>query len=73
MKKIRYSRLKCIGCGICAVEAPNIFTIGKHDAKVELLDGQPEKNYHERILWPDELQVMQAIVKLCSVKAIQII
>jgi len=73
LKVIHYTRSKCIGCGICTTEAPNIFVLNKNDAKADLLDMVIANDHGKRILWPDELHLMQSIVKLCSVKAIKII
>lgn len=72
MKRIKYTEAKCIGCGICESEAPFIFSMNADTGKAQLLDAEFKNDMAYRILWPDELQVMQSIVTLCSVKAIKI-
>jgi ferredoxin len=71
--KIKYHRNKCIGCGVCANDAPHILEINNVDGKADLLDSELKSGCSIRILWPDEANIMADIVKRCSVRAIQLI
>lgn len=71
--RIKYLRYKCIGCGVCANDAPHIWEINKVDGKADLTDSELKNDCSVRVLWPDEANKMADIVKRCSVCAIQLI
>ena len=73
MKKIVYFRLKCIGCSVCALQAPNIWQMDKTDGKAQLLDAEFKKDNYFRMLWPDELETMKQIEQTCPTRAIQLL
>lgn len=43
MFKIFYNRRKCIGCGVCAEEAPNRWRMNQSDGKSNLVNGRETK------------------------------
>ncbi len=73
MKQIQYFRDKCIGCGACVIKAPHIWEMNMTDGKADLLDAEEKGNFHIRILWDDEVKIMNEIVAVCPVKAIKTI
>ncbi len=73
MKKIKYYREKCIGCGTCAIELPTIWQMSQKDGKADILDAEFKKDHYLRMFWPDETELVNRIVSLCSTRAILIV
>jgi ferredoxin len=73
MRKIQYLRGKCIGCGACVIKAPHIWEMSFIDGKVDLLDSEDKNSIYTRMLWDDEVSIMNDVVAVCPVKAIKIV
>ncbi len=72
MTKIKYTRDKCIGCGVCEMLAPHIWCMNRDDGKADLLDTDTLAHAY-RDIFPEEAKIVQEIASSCPVHAIQII
>jgi ferredoxin len=73
MNKIVFKPSKCNGCGICTTRAPHVWNFNSMVGKAELIDAEFKKDSYFRVLWPDEMKIMDEIVSICPTKAIQIL
>ena len=49
MARIVVDRDLCQGHGVCAVEAPEVFALGKHDDQVTVVDEAPPESEHDAV------------------------
>ncbi len=73
MSKIIHYRNKCIGCGLCHEQQPELWRMSKKDGKATLLNAVLKKEVH--ILHLNEMhrpQLEQVIIG-CPVKIIKIL
>ncbi len=73
MCKIIYYRNKCIGCGICYEQQPELWRMSKKDGKATLLKAVAKKDIYVLQI-SQKLQIKsQDIAKACPVKIIKVV
>ncbi len=70
--KISHQRGKCIGCGFCVSQNPNIWKINRGDNLVDLVNGKKKGNVFVIEVDMNELDINLKIAKLCPMKIIKI-
>lgn len=72
MHKIIYYRNKCIGCGICCENHPDIWAMSKKDGKAVLLNASSKKEIYILPVNDEESRVYLFLVKACPVNIIKL-
>ncbi|MHB1178622.1 MAG: ferredoxin [Daejeonella sp.] len=72
MHKIIYYRNKCIGCGICCENHPDIWAMSKKDGKAVLLNASSKKDIYSLSVNAEAAALCQFLVKACPVNIIKI-
>ncbi len=73
MCKIIYYRNKCIGCGICYEQQPELWRMSKKDGKATLLKAVAKKDIYVLQI-SQKLQIKsQDIANACPVKIIKVV
>ena len=73
MKKIVYYRNKCIGCGVCFENQPELWRMSKKDGKAILLNSTPKKEVHVLAIGHADALQTQQLTLLCPVKIIKVL
>jgi ferredoxin len=65
VKKLAYTRDKCVACGVCAMLAPHIWQMSTFDGKAELLEfpGMLERVVVD--LFPEDEKRVEEAVRNC--------
>lgn len=73
MSKIVHYRNKCIGCGLCHEQQPELWRMSKKDGKATLLNSVNKKEVY--LLGLNEIyrEKLEEVVKGCPVKIIKIL
>lgn len=72
MNKIIHYREKCIGCGICQEQQPELWRMSKKDGKANLLRAKAKKNVFVLTVSNFILEKINQVVKDCPVKIIKL-
>jgi len=73
MSKIIHYRNKCIGCGLCHEQQPELWRMSKKDGKATLLNADLKKDVHVLVLNEIHRQPLQQVIAGCPVKVIKIL
>ncbi len=72
MPKIVLYRNRCIGCGICYEQQPEIWRLSKKDGKATLLKSEQKKNVFILSVSENIIHQTKDIADACPVKIIKI-
>lgn len=72
MTTVTLQRDKCIGCGYCAMNAPQRFVMSKRDGKAVLIKSRNKKGFHVVKVNEGELDNVTEAAKACPVKIIKV-
>ena len=73
MNKIIYYRDKCIGCGICYEQQPDLWRMSKKDGKATLLKSTAKKDVFVLPVSNTIQQQTRKVARACSVKIIKVL
>lgn len=73
MNKIIYYRDKCIGCGICYEQQPELWRMSKKDGKATLLKSTAKKDVFVLPVSNTIQQQTRKVARACSVKIIKVL
>ncbi|MFV0604365.1 MAG: ferredoxin [Niabella sp.] len=73
MSKIIHYRSKCIGCGLCHEQQPELWRMSKKDGKASLLGATQKKDVHIVILREMYREKLEQVITGCPVKVIKIL
>lgn len=73
MSKIIHYRNKCIGCGLCHEQQPDLWRMSKKDGKATLLNAILKKEVHVLPLNEMHRPQLEQVIKGCPVKIIKIL
>ena len=73
MHKIIHYRNKCIGCGICQDQQPELWRMSKKDGKATLINGIGKKHVYILAIPNAVLAPSKEIAKACPVSVIKIL
>lgn len=72
MSKIIHYRNKCIGCGICYEQQPQLWRMSKKDGKATLIKGTMKKDVFISNIPSSEVARSSEIADACPVKIIKL-
>jgi len=72
MQKIVQYRNKCIGCGVCAEQQPELWHMSKKDGKATLLRAVKKKGIFILPISNSAHQKTLEVIRACPVKSIKI-
>ncbi len=72
MHKIIHYRNKCIGCGICYEQQPELWRMSKKDGKATLIKGIGKKDVFVLSISNDAVHRSQEVAVACPVRIIKI-
>lgn len=72
MHKIIHYRNKCIGCGVCYEQQPDIWRMSKKDGKATLVKGLGKKDVFILPINNETLIRSQEIAEACPVRIIKV-
>ena len=72
MPKIIHFRAKCIGCGICQEQQPNLWAMSKKDGKAVLLNAEIKKHTHVLAITHRDLDKSAVVAAMCPVGIIKV-
>ncbi len=73
MHKIIQYRNKCIGCGVCYEQQPELWRMSKKDGKAILLKGTKKKNIFVLNVTATEAAKAKLVAGSCPIRIIKII
>lgn len=73
MSKVVHYRDKCIGCGLCHEQQPELWRMSRKDGKATLLNAAIKKEVHLVALNEMHREKLQQVIKGCPVKIIKIL
>lgn len=73
MFKIIHYRNKCIGCGICYEQQPELWRMSKRDGKATLLKSTVKKEVFVLSVSKAHQNLTQEVARACPVKIIKIL
>ncbi len=73
MHKIVHYRNRCIGCGVCAEQQPDLWRMSKKDGKATLLNGVGKKDVFIVNIPPAEMVRSQETAAACPVRIIKLL
>jgi ferredoxin len=73
MHKIIHYRKKCIGCGVCYEQQPELWRMSKKDGKATLVKGVGKKDVFILSIPHSELIKSQEIALACPVRIIKVL
>ncbi|OJU26128.1 MAG: hypothetical protein BGN92_00655 [Sphingobacteriales bacterium 41-5] len=73
MSKIIHYRKKCIGCGLCHEQQPQLWRMSKKDGKATLLNADLKKEVHILNLQEMHREKLEQVITGCPVKVIKIL
>ncbi|HQQ96622.1 MAG TPA: ferredoxin [Cyclobacteriaceae bacterium] len=71
MIKIIHYRNKCIGCGICVEQQPDLWRMSRKDGKATLLHAEEKKGIFQRTSRADA-GISERVAAACPTKVIKI-
>ncbi len=72
MHKIIHYRNKCIGCGVCYEQQPELWRMSKKDGKATLLNGIGKKDVFIRDIANLEVIKSREVAAVCPVRIIKV-
>lgn len=72
MSKVIHYRNKCIGCGLCHEQQPELWRMSRKDGKATLLNAVNKKETYVLHLNEMHREKLKEVVKGCPVKVIKI-
>lgn len=72
MIDIHFNRDKCIGCGICAEEAPDRWRMNFSDGRSVLINGIQKNGRYRTSIFEDELEANKLAESSCPAKVIKV-
>lgn len=73
MPKIIHYRARCIGCGICQEQQPELWRMSKKDGKAVLLGATKKKEIYQLFIHPVQQLASVQIATACPVKIIKVV
>lgn len=73
MHKIIQYRNRCIGCGFCHEQQPELWRMSKKDGKAALLRGKEKKNVFVLIVTDMAADKAKLVAAACPVRIIKVI
>ncbi len=73
MPKIIHYRNKCIGCGICYEQQPDLWRMSKKDGKATLLKSEKKKDIHILAISSILQSRSQQVAEACPVRVIKVL
>lgn len=73
MSKIIHYRNKCIGCGLCHEQQPDLWRMSKKDGKATLLNAVQKRETWVLPLNEIHREKLDQVVKGCPVKVIKVL
>lgn len=73
MHKIIQYRKKCIGCGVCYEQQPELWRMSKKDGKATLLNGKEKKNIFVVNVTDTEAGKAKLVADSCPIRIIKIV
>lgn len=73
MHKIIHYRNKCIGCGVCQEQQPDLWRMSKKDGKATLLNGIGKKNVFIAEIPDATILHSREIARACPVRVIKVL
>jgi len=70
--KITHDRDQCIGCGACALEAPQTWELDKKDGLANLKNSKNENNIHSRTIDEVDYEANKRACDACPMGLISI-
>lgn len=71
MAKIIHYRDRCIGCGICHEQHPEMWRMSRKDGKATLINGSRKNGIYVLKVPLESANSMQAMARACPVKIIK--
>ncbi|HET9056829.1 MAG TPA: ferredoxin [Chitinophagaceae bacterium] len=72
MPKIIHYRNKCIGCGVCYEQQPELWRMSKKDGKATLINSEQKNDISILKIIPASLHKSKQIAAACPVRIIKI-
>lgn len=72
MSKLIHYRDKCIGCGICYEQQPDLWRMSKSDGKATLIHAQQKNNIFVLSVHPLDKALAETVAAACPVKIIKL-
>lgn len=72
MHKVIHYRNKCIGCGVCYEQQPDLWRMSKKDGKATLVKGAGKKDVYILNITNAEIEKTQEVAKACPVRIIRV-
>ncbi len=72
MHKIIHYRNKCIGCGVCYEQQPELWRMSKKDGKATLVKGLGKKDVYILSITNAEIEKSQEVAEACPVRIIRV-
>ena len=73
MPKVIHYRDKCIGCGVCYEQQPELWRMSKRDGKATLLKAVQKKEIHIVNIPETSIKKAEQIATACPVRIIKIL
>ncbi len=73
MSKIIHYRNKCIGCGLCHEQQPELWRMSKKDGKATLLGAAQKRDVHVLKLKEVYHEKLEQVIIGCPVKVIKVL
>jgi ferredoxin len=73
MPKIIHYRNKCIGCGVCQQQQPELWRMSAKDGKAVLLHATKKKDIHMLDIHSSQQSITEAIATACPVRIIKLV
>lgn len=72
MPKVIHYRNKCIGCGVCYEQQPELWRMSKKDGKATLINGVRKKEVFVVVIATTALDRSKEIALACPVRIIKV-
>lgn len=72
MPKVIHYRNKCIGCGVCYEQQPELWRMSKKDGKATLINGVRKKEVFVVVIAATALDRSKEIALACPVRIIKV-
>lgn len=72
MHKVIHYRNKCIGCGVCYEQQPELWRMSKKDGKATLVKGIGKKDVYILSIANVEIEKTQEVAEACPVRIIRV-
>jgi ferredoxin len=72
MHKVIHYRNKCIGCGVCYEQQPELWRMSKKDGKATLVKGVGKNDVYILSITNTEIEKTQEVAVACPVRIIRV-